>query len=136
MHFGGPPEDAAAGLAFFLLVHARVQGASNRVEAREAWWRIPSMASMTSILVMEETMTTVSLAQANAHLSELLGKVEAEEGIVITQHGRPVAHVRAAAPPRTPLPLEKLAAFRAGRSPWRRDSSTLVRERRDDGRYR
>jgi hypothetical protein len=34
-----------------------------------------------------------------------------------------------------PLPLEKLAAFRASRSPWRKDSATLLREMRDDERY-
>lgn len=80
-------------------------------------------------------MVTVSLAQAKAHLSELLDKVESGEEVVITRHGKPVAHIRAVVQPKMPLPLEKLAAFRAGRSPWRRDSATLVREMRDDERY-
>ena len=80
-------------------------------------------------------MVTVNLAQAKARLSELLDKVEAGEEVVITRHGRPVAHIRAAVPPRMPLPLEKLAAFRAGRSPWRKDSATLLRELRDNERY-
>lgn len=89
---------------------------------------------MIGIFVRKETMLTVNLAQAKAHLSELLDKVEAGEEVVITRHGKPVAHLRAAVPPRLPLPLEKLAAFRAGISPWRKDSATLVREMRDDER--
>lgn len=80
-------------------------------------------------------MVTVNLAQAKAHLSELLDKVEAGEEVVITRHGKPVAHIRAAVPPKMPLPLEKLAAFRAGRPSWHKDSATLVREMRDDERY-
>jgi antitoxin (DNA-binding transcriptional repressor) of toxin-antitoxin stability system len=86
-------------------------------------------------MVMGSSMVTVNLAQAKAHLSELLDKVEAGEEVVITRHGKPVAHIRAAVPPRMPLPLEKLAAFRAGRSPWRKDSAALLREMRDDERY-
>jgi antitoxin (DNA-binding transcriptional repressor) of toxin-antitoxin stability system len=86
-------------------------------------------------MVMGSSMVTVNLAQAKAHLSELLDKVEAGEEVVITRHGKPVAHIRAAVPPKMPLPLEKLAAFRAGRSPWRKDSAALLREMRDDERY-
>ena len=39
-------------------------------------------------------MLTVNLAHAKAHLSELLDKVEAGEEVVITRHGKPVAHMR------------------------------------------
>ena len=38
-------------------------------------------------------MTTVSLAEAQAHLPELLGQVEAGQEIVITRDGTPVAHL-------------------------------------------
>ena len=80
-------------------------------------------------------MVTVSLAEAKAHLSELLDKVESGEEVIITRHGKPVAHLRAAVPPKKPLPLEKLAVFRAARSSWRGDSATLLRRMRDDERY-
>jgi len=43
-------------------------------------------------------MVTVSLAEAKAHLSELLDKVELGEEVIITRHGKPVAHLRAAVP--------------------------------------
>ena len=58
-------------------------------------------------------MLTVNLAHAKAHLSELLDKVEAGEEVVITRHGKPVAHMRQAVPPKKPLDLEALAALRA-----------------------
>jgi len=47
---------------------------------------------MTNFLVISERiMVTVNLAQAKAHLSELLDKVEAGEEVIITRHGRAVA---------------------------------------------
>lgn len=76
-------------------------------------------------------MATVNLAQAKAHLSELLDKVEAGEEVVITRHGRPVAHLSAAAQPKKPL--RPLRAFRAGMPRWRRSSAALLREARDEG---
>ena len=36
-------------------------------------------------------MNTVSVAEAKAHLSELLNQVEAGEEIVITRRGQPIA---------------------------------------------
>jgi prevent-host-death family protein len=80
-------------------------------------------------------MLTVNLAHAKAHLSELLDKVEAGEEVVITRRGEPVAHIRPAVPPKKPLSLEKLAAFRARMPPWRKSSARLLREARDDERY-
>ena len=76
-------------------------------------------------------MVTVNLAQAKAHLSELLNKVEAGEEVVITRRGRAVAHLSAVSPPKQPL--RPLAAFRAGMPSWRRPSAALLREARDEG---
>ena len=45
-------------------------------------------------------MNTVSVAEAKAHLSELLNQVEAGEEIVITRRGQPIARI---APERKPL---------------------------------
>ena len=77
-------------------------------------------------------MVTVNLAQAKAHLSELLDQVESGEEVIITRHGKPVAHIRQAVAPKKPLPLEKLTALRARMPHWRKDSASLVREMRDD----
>jgi prevent-host-death family protein len=75
-------------------------------------------------------MVTVNLAQAKASLSELLDKVEGGEDIVITRHGRPVAHLSAISPPKQPL--RSLAEFRAKLPRWRGASSVLLREARDE----
>jgi prevent-host-death family protein len=76
-------------------------------------------------------MVTVNLAQAKAHLSELLDRVEAGEDILITRHGRPIAQVSAVAAAKTPV--RSLAAFRARMPHWRASSADLLREARDEG---
>jgi prevent-host-death family protein len=87
---------------------------------------------MTSFLVItEDAMVTVSLAEAKAHLSELLDNVEGGEDVVITRHGRPVAHLSAIAPPKQPV--RPLADFRASRPRWRGVSAALLRAARDEG---
>jgi prevent-host-death family protein len=78
-------------------------------------------------------MVTVNLAQAKAHLSELLDKVQAGEEVAITRRGHPVAHILPALRPRKPLPLQELAAFRATMPRLRRPSAELLREARDEG---
>lgn len=77
-------------------------------------------------------MLTVNLAQAKARLSELLYKVEAGEEVVITRHGKPVAHVRPAVEPKEPLDFEALAALRARLPLQRRSSADVLRELRDE----
>jgi prevent-host-death family protein len=88
---------------------------------------------MSSFLVMRNRpMVTVNVAQAKAHLSELLNKVEAGEDVVITRRGRVVAHIVPSFHPEKPLPLEELAAFRATMKRARRSSAKLLRELRDE----
>ena len=77
-------------------------------------------------------MVTVSVAQAKAHLSDLLDKVETGEAVVITRHGRPVAQLSAA--PRIKTPLKPLGAFREKMPRWRRSSAALLRAQRDEAR--
>jgi prevent-host-death family protein len=75
-------------------------------------------------------MVTVSVAQAKARLSALLDKVEAGEQVVITRHGRPVAHLSGAVKPRKPLP--DLSEFRKSMPRLRKPSYVLIREMRDE----
>ncbi len=77
-------------------------------------------------------MVTVTLVEAKAHLSQLLDKVEAGEEVVITRHGRPVAHVLPAASPKRPL--RALAGFRSRMPAWRKASNALLSEARDADR--
>ena len=76
-------------------------------------------------------MVTVNIAQAKARLSALLDKVEAGEDVVITRHGRPVAHLSSVSRPKQAV--RPLAEFRAKMPSWRKPSATLLREIRDDG---
>ena len=76
-------------------------------------------------------MVTVNLSRAKAHLSELLDKVEAGEEVIITRHGRPVAHLSSLLRPKQAV--RPLAEFRAKMPSWRKPSATLLREIRDDG---
>jgi prevent-host-death family protein len=78
-------------------------------------------------------VVTVNIAQAEAHLSELLDKVEAGEDVIITRHGRAVAHLHSVSRPKRPLMLDDLAAFRATMPPLQRPSVELLREMRDEG---
>ena len=77
-------------------------------------------------------MLTVNLVQAKAHLSELLDKVEAGEEVIITRHGRAVAHIGPVTRPKQPLRLDDLAAFRATMPRLRGPSAELLREARDE----
>ena len=75
-------------------------------------------------------MVTVNVAHAKARLSELLDKVEAGEQVIITRHGRAVAHLHSASRQKHPLMLDDLAAFRATMPSLWRPSVELLREMR------
>jgi len=77
-------------------------------------------------------MVTISLAEAKAHLSELIDRVESGEEIVITRHGRPVAHLSGAVVLKKPI--RSMAKFRARMPRLRKPSSELLREMRDEQR--
>ena len=68
-----------------------------------------------------EAVASIALAEAKAHLSQVLDRVEAGEELVITRRGKPVA------------PLPSLAAFRAQFPQMRRSSTEVIRAIRDEG---
>ncbi len=53
-------------------------------------------------------MRNISVAEAKAHLSEILTEVERGHEVVITRRGKPVARVSAIEAPPKPLDLEKI----------------------------
>ena len=76
-------------------------------------------------------MTTISLAEAKAGLSELLNKVERGQEVVITRRGHPIARL---------LPVQKakqrlrsLEAFRSQTPKASRPSMEVLSELRDQG---
>lgn len=77
-------------------------------------------------------MSSVNLAVAKAHLSELISKVESGEEVVITRHGRPVARVVPAVPVKQPVPLERLAELRKRLPPRKGSSAKELRKLRDE----
>jgi prevent-host-death family protein len=76
-------------------------------------------------------MVTVNLVRAKARLSELLDRVEAGEEVVMTGHGRAVAHLHSVSRGKHPLILDDLAEFRAKMPHSPRPSGKLLRELQD-----
>jgi prevent-host-death family protein len=80
-------------------------------------------------------MGAISLADAKAHLSELVDRVEAGESIAITRRGKPVARLTAHAVPRRRVDLAALQALTATLPLAAQTAQDLVREMRDGDRY-
>ena len=77
-------------------------------------------------------MATISVAEAKAHLSEIIDRVESGEQIVITRHGRPVARLSPESAPKKPIP--SLAKFRARMPRLEPTLSETLRQMRDEQR--
>ena len=81
-------------------------------------------------------MSTVSLAEAEAHLETLLDRVAAGDTVTITRHGRAVAKLTAVrAEPRKPVDLAVLRATTAGMPVQDKGAAAFVRAMRDGARY-
>ena len=80
-------------------------------------------------------MSAVNLAEAKAHLSELVDRVEGGESIEITRRGKRVARLTAADRPRRPIDLTALQALTRSLPPSSDTSPDLVRAMRDGDRY-
>ena len=79
-------------------------------------------------------MSAVNLADAKAHLSELVDRVEAGDSIDITRRGKPVARLTAVARPRKPIDAALLQSLTAS-MPQTQSAADLVRSMRDGDRY-
>ncbi len=80
-------------------------------------------------------MNSISLADAKAHLSELVDRVEAGDSIDITRRGKPVARLTSAAQPRARVDKAMLQALTAAMPPQAQSAEDLVRSMRDGDRY-
>jgi prevent-host-death family protein len=80
-------------------------------------------------------MDEISLADAKAHLSELVDRVEAGESIDITRRGKPVARLTAATRPRQRIVRAMLRALTATMPAQDEAAADLVRSMRDGDRY-
>jgi len=80
-------------------------------------------------------MDTITLAEAKAHLSELVDRVEAGESIDITRRGKPVARLTAVVRPRKQIDAALLQSVTATMPPQTECAADLVRSMRDSDRF-
>lgn len=80
-------------------------------------------------------MDAINLADAKAHLSELVDRVEAGDSIDITRRGKPVARLTAVARPRKRIDVALLQSLTAAQPPQVEGAANLVRSMRDSDRY-
>ena len=80
-------------------------------------------------------MDGVNIAQAKAHLSELIERAEAGETVEITRRGKPVAKLGPIEPGKTRFDAAELARFTAGMTPQKQGAGEFIREMRDSDRY-
>jgi prevent-host-death family protein len=80
-------------------------------------------------------METINLADAKAHLSELVDRVEAGDSIDITRRGKAVARLTAVARPRKPISAALLQSLTTNMPPQIQGAADLVRSMRDGDRY-
>jgi prevent-host-death family protein len=80
-------------------------------------------------------VNAINLADAKAHLSELVARAEAGERVQISRRGHPVVELRAVARPRKPVDVAMLRAVTDTIPPGTQPAETLVRAMRDQDRY-
>lgn len=80
-------------------------------------------------------MDSISLADAKAHLSELVDRVEAGGSVDITRRGKPVARLSPVARQRQPVDASLLCKLTAEMPPHPGDTTDTVRFIRDSDRY-
>jgi prevent-host-death family protein len=80
-------------------------------------------------------MDAINLADAKAHLSELVDRVEAGDSIDITRRGKPVARLTAVTNPRKRIDAALLGSLTATMPPQGESAADLVRSMRNGDRY-
>jgi prevent-host-death family protein len=80
-------------------------------------------------------MKSVNLADAKAHLSELVERAASGDPVRITRRGKPVAQLTAVETPRRRIDLSTLRALTEQMPLQRESAGELVRRMRDEDRY-
>lgn len=76
-------------------------------------------------------MSTRTIAEAKAHLSELPARVESGEELVVTRRGRPVAQLSPIRPGERPPDWQAIRACRDSMPAMETSATDLVREMRN-----
>jgi prevent-host-death family protein len=87
------------------------------------------------VVGQESDVTTISLAEAKARLSELVERAAAGETVCITRRGKPIARLTSARPARQPVDVAALQALVAAAPPQAESAEIFVRRMRDEDRY-
>jgi prevent-host-death family protein len=90
---------------------------------------------MTNQLVRTTMMDTISLAEAKAHLSELVARAAEGETIQITRRGKPVAQITPIQKPRRPIDVAMLRALTDSMPMQSESAGDFMRRIRDEERY-
>jgi prevent-host-death family protein len=77
----------------------------------------------------------VNLADAKAHLSELVERAAAGEAVCITRRGKPVAQITAVDIPRKRIDPTALRAMTGGMPVQPQTARDFIRRMRDDDRF-
>ncbi len=80
-------------------------------------------------------MDDISLAQAKAHLSELIARAAAGDTVRITKRGKPVAKLTAAQAPRRPIDFEAMRKLTSSTPKQKESAGKFIRRMRDAERY-
>ena len=82
-------------------------------------------------------MDNYNIAEAKAHLSDLVARAEAGETVNIMRRGKLAARLVPVndLPPREPVDVDALRKLTASLPPSPEDAGTFVRRMRDDARY-
>jgi antitoxin (DNA-binding transcriptional repressor) of toxin-antitoxin stability system len=80
-------------------------------------------------------MRSVNLAEAKAHLSELVERAAAGEPVCITRRGKPVAQLSAVGTPRKRIDVTALRAMTDAMPLQRESAGAFIRRMRDEDRY-
>jgi prevent-host-death family protein len=80
-------------------------------------------------------MDAINLADAKAHLSELVDRAEAGDSIDIMRRGKPVARLTSVARPRKRIDAALLQSLTEDMKLQADSAADLVRAMRDDDRY-
>ena len=80
-------------------------------------------------------MGTVSIADAKAHLSELVERASGGETVQITRRGKPIAQIVAAKAPRKRIDIAALRAMVQKMPMQPEPACEFIRRMRDEARY-
>ena len=93
------------------------------------------MTYMTNKLVRTTNVDAINLADAKAHLSELVARAEAGDPVQISRRGQPVVELRAVARPRKPIDAAMLRAVTDTLPAAAQPAGAVIRAMRDKDRY-